>query len=44
MDRIIDEHLRHGRPVADRVFHQGPGCAANGADDETLGLEGDRAA
>jgi len=44
MDRIIDEHLCHGRPVADRVFHQGPGCAATAAADETLGLEGDRAA
>ncbi|MCA6215752.1 (2Fe-2S) ferredoxin domain-containing protein [Ideonella sp. B7] len=43
LDRIIDEHLRHGQPVAEWVFHQGPGCVG-AADDETLGLEGDRAA
>ncbi|MDG5977979.1 MULTISPECIES: (2Fe-2S) ferredoxin domain-containing protein [Comamonadaceae] len=24
MDRIIDQHLKHGRVVEDLVFHQGP--------------------
>lgn len=25
MDRIIEQHLVHGQPVQDLVFHQGPG-------------------
>ena len=40
MDRIIGEHLLHGRPVDELVFHRGPGVELSDAAAPVCGEDG----